>query len=114
MRRFIPRHGTELDRTQAAIKEEWRRREEEDDKVGGTTRGEREAREETVGIGTVATPSTGDILETEGPSQIPGSTWVDTSSVEVIANATRPLLICWGGTCDSGHQQGTPQIDGNR
>ena len=31
LRRFIPRQGTELERTQAAIKVEWRRREEEDD-----------------------------------------------------------------------------------
>jgi hypothetical protein len=113
LRRFIPRQGTELNRTQAAIEEEWRRREEEDDKVQGTTRAEGDEREETVGTRTAPIPTTGEKSETEGRSQTPGRTWDDTSLVEVIANATRPLLICWGGTCDSGHQQETPQIDGN-
>jgi hypothetical protein len=97
LRRFIPRQGTELDRTQAAIEEEWRRREDEEDLVGRGMRVEGEdTSEKYSGI--------------ERTSQTLGTTCGNTSSVEVESNATRPLLICWGGTCDSGHRS---QIDDN-
>jgi hypothetical protein len=37
LRKFIPRQGTELERVQAAIEEEWRKREEDEDKVGSSS-----------------------------------------------------------------------------
>jgi hypothetical protein len=111
LRRFLPRQGTELDKMQTAIEDEWRRREEEDDKVGSTRRDKENVREETAEMGTMAT--SGNNLKTEGMNQVLGRTCDNTRPVDVRANATRPLLICWGGTCDSGHHQGTPQTDDN-
>jgi hypothetical protein len=89
-----------LDKTQAAIEGEWRRREDEEDIVGKEMRVEGNDTSEKH-------------AEIEGTGQTLGTTCENTSSVEVRANATRPLLICWGGTCDSGHHQGTSQTDDN-
>ena len=69
LRQFIPRQGTELERTQA-IEEEWRRREEEDDRVGAQEE-EGPLDEDT---------KTKDKVETRGRSQTPGPTCLDTSS----------------------------------
>jgi hypothetical protein len=72
LRQFIPRQGTELERTQAVIEKEWRRREEDGDKIeikeGGGAAEEQESHNvrESVGV--------------ERTSQTPGPTCLDTSS----------------------------------
>ena len=81
LRQFLPRQGTELERTQARIEEEWRRREEEGDRVENTGKPEEDdaanEREESVDKGARTIENQ---WETEGTNQTHGPTCVDTSS----------------------------------
>lgn len=75
LRRFIPRQGTELERTQAVIEDEWRRREEADDKV--------EIAGEGVNVGengTIADIGENHHETEETVDQLPGPWSTDTSS----------------------------------
>ena len=75
LRQFIPRQGTELDRTQAAIEEEWRRREGEkpEDSVNGT---EGSSEEGTFGSNRVDTSSGGGFSHATRTLHSPGGVHV--------------------------------------
>ena len=98
LRQFIPRRGTELERMQTAMEDEWRRREEEEDRTDGTGEGfDLDTRLSVVGKGE-STDTAGKHSETEGTNQPFGSREskpLDTSSGRDHSQATRPLLT-WG------------------
>jgi hypothetical protein len=80
LRRFIPRQGTELERMQAAIEDEWRRREgeEDDGNANLTLDSTREALEALVEL--ASTDTWGTQSESEGVQQPFTSNSEDTSS----------------------------------
>ena len=92
LRQFIPRQGTELERMQTAIEDEWRRREEEEDRTDGTEEGfDLDTRQSAVEKGE-STDTAGKHSETEGTNQPFGTKPSDTSSGGDHSQATRPLL----------------------
>ena len=88
LRQFIPRQGTELEKTQAVIEGEWRRREEEEDNANSTK--ESLNIEQTVDKGTISIISE-NYAGSEETSQPAGPNSMDTSSGGSQSHATRTL-----------------------
>ena len=89
LRQFIPRQGTELERTQSAIEGEWQRREEEKDDENGTKEDLNLGIDEQTPNKEATSDIGGEHLESSQPL---GTSSVDTSSRGSHSHATRTLL----------------------
>lgn len=89
LQQFIPRQGTELDRTQVAIEREWQRREEKENDLSSTTKVLN--LDTTVKKGTIA-DSGEKHAESEETSHTTGPISLDTRPGGSHSHATRMLL----------------------